>query len=362
MVNTSRPRLSHDASSDDGYGTRIRRAIATIAPMVGFICIGLLVVVVAACTESGGDSMDGRVRVVATTSILADLANTVGGDRVSVEGLMGPGVDPHLYKASEGDVTAMAGAHLIVYNGLDLEGKMTDVFAEMKERGQPTTALAREALADSVLLGSTDYAGNFDPHVWMDVQLWSRAARHLAEELARIDTSNADIYRTRAQSYADTLAQVDAELRSLAQGVPEPLRVLITSHDAFRYFGRAYGFEVRGLQGISTASEAGTADVQRLADFVARREIPAMFVESSVPRRGIDAVRAAVRAKGFDVEIGGTLYGDALGSPGTPAGTYIGMVRSNMQTITRALTPTNAPEDATIATPSPTHPESAPSR
>jgi len=275
---------------------------------------------------------------------------------------MGPGVDPHLYKASEGDVTAMAGANLIVYNGLDLEGKMTDVFSEMKERGQPTTALAREALTDSVLLGSPDYAGNFDPHVWMDVQLWSRAARHLAEELARVDTSNADVYRTRAQRYADTLAQVDAQLQSLAQGVPEAQRVLITSHDAFRYFGRAYGFEVRGLQGISTASEAGTADVQRLADFVARREIPAVFVESSVPRRGIDAVRAAVRAKGFDVEIGGTLYGDALGSPGTPAGTYIGMVRSNMQTITRALTPTNAPEDATIATPSPTHPESAPSR
>jgi len=360
MVNSSRPRYTHDVPGEDRFGSRIRRA--RIASFLGFLCIGLLMVALAGCAKSGGESADGRIQVVATTSILADLANAVGGDRVSVEGLMGPGVDPHLYKASEGDVTAMAGANLIVYNGLDLEGKMTDVFSEMKERGQPTTALAREALTDSVLLGSPDYAGNFDPHVWMDVQLWSRAARHLAEELARVDTSNADVYRTRAQRYADTLAQVDAQLQSLAQGVPEAQRVLITSHDAFRYFGRAYGFEVRGLQGISTASEAGTADVQRLADFVARREIPAVFVESSVPRRGIDAVRAAVRAKGFDVEIGGTLYGDALGSPGTPAGTYIGMVRSNMQTITRALTPTNAPEDATIATPSPTHPESAPSR
>lgn len=359
MVNFSHSRLSDDMPSDDGFGYRTRRDRAIIAPMFGFLCIGLLVLGLAGCAGSEGESADGRVQVVATTSILADLANAVGGDRVSVEGLMGPGVDPHLYKASEGDVTAMAGADLIVYNGLDLEGKMTDVFAEMKQRGQPTTALAREALADSVLLGSPDYAGNFDPHVWMDVELWSRAARHLAEELARIDTSNADAYRTRAQSYADTLAQVDVELQSLAQRVPEAQRVLITSHDAFRYFGRAYDFEVRGLQGISTASEAGTADVQRLADFVAQREIPALFVESSVPRRGIDAVRAAVRAKGFEVEIGGTLYGDALGSPGTPADTYIGMVRSNMQTVTRAL----APEDATIATPSPTpSPTSSPTQ
>lgn len=283
--------------------------------------------------ETGGD----EVRVVATTSILADLAETIGGDDVRVDGLMGPGVDPHLYKASEGDVVAMAEADLIVYNGLDLEGKMTDVFAEMKQRGRATTAVARDALPDSVLLASPDYAGNFDPHVWMDAELWSRAALHLADELAAVDTANAEGYRSRARAYVDTLRQLDAELTAQAQRIPRNQRVLITSHDAFRYFGRAYDMEVRGLQGISTASEAGTADVQNLADFVAERRIPALFVESSIPRRGIEAVRAAVRAQGFDVAIGGTLYGDALGSPGTPSASYTGMMKSNMSTIATAL-------------------------
>ncbi|PEN13415.1 manganese transporter [Longibacter salinarum] len=290
----------------------------------------------------GERSENDNPRVVATTSILADLVRSVGGDSVSVEGLMGPGVDPHLYKASEGDVTAMASADLIVYNGLDLEGKMTDVFAEMKQRGQPTTAVAREAMPDSLLLSSPDYAGNFDPHVWMDAQLWARAARHVSNELAAIDTARAQYYRNRAAAYADTLNQLDVELKSMIQRVQEDKRVLITSHDAFRYFGRAYGFEVRGLQGISTASEAGTADVQNLATFVAEREIPAIFVESSIPRRGIEAVREAVRAKGFDVAIGGTLYGDALGSPGTPAESYTGMLRSNVKTVTTALSPVPA--------------------
>lgn len=295
-------------------------------------------------TDTRGDLSDRRVRVVATTSVLADLAQNVGGDRVEVTGLMGPGVDPHLYKASEGDVSRMAEADLILYNGLDLEGKMTDVFAEMQQRGQPTVAIADAAVPDSLLLESPEYAGNFDPHVWMDVELWQRVARGLADELARLDTAHADTYRQHADAYADTLAATHEYVRRRAAAVPDERRVLITSHDAFRYFGKAYGFEVRGLQGISTASEAGTADVQRLADFVVNRRIPALFVETSVPRRGIEAVQAAVRARDFEVVIGGTLYGDALGSPGTPADSYVGMVRSNVDTITNALAePAEAP-------------------
>lgn len=289
--------------------------------------------------DAQSDLADRRVRVVATTSILADLAENVGGDCVKVTGLMGPGVDPHLYKASEGDVARMAEADLILYNGLDLEGKMTDVFAEMQQRGQPTVAIADAAVPDSLLLESPEYAGNFDPHVWMNVELWQRVARGLADELARLDTAHAATYRRQADAYADTLAVTHEYVRRRAASVPDERRVLITSHDAFRYFGSAYGFEVRGLQGISTASEAGTADVQRLADFVVERRIPALFVETSVPRRGIEAVRAAVRARDFEVVIGGTLYGDALGSPGTPADSYVGMVRSNIDTITQALAP-----------------------
>jgi len=298
---------------------------------------GVLIFGLTGCSRSSEDAGDGRVRVVATTSILADLARQIGGDRVNVEALMGPGVDPHLYKASEGDVAAMAGADLILYNGLDLEGKMTDVFAEMRKRGQPVTEIARDALPDSVLLESPDYEGNFDPHIWMDAELWSEAAMHLSADLASLDSSNATLYRERAASYTDSLASLHDELTALASRVDRSQRVLITSHDAFRYYGRAYGFDVRGLLGISTASEAGTGDVQRMADFVADREIPAIFVETSIPRRGIEAVQAAVRAKGFTVEIGGTLYGDALGSPGTDADSYIGMMRSNTRTIVSGL-------------------------
>jgi manganese/zinc/iron transport system substrate-binding protein len=308
----------------------------------------VLAVVLAGCGRSSGsdeDLAERSVRVVTTTSIIADLARVVGGDRVDVTGLMGPGVDPHLYKASEGDVSKMARADVIFYNGLDLEGKMTDVFAQMRQRGQPTYAVADESVPDSLLIGSPEYAGNFDPHVWLDAELWMRAARYVADRLGRLDTAHAAGYERRAEAYVDSLRQLDTYVTERAQEVPVPRRVLITSHDAFSYFGRAYDFEVRGLQGISTASEAGTADVQNLAAFVAERRIPAMFVETSVPERGIEAVQAAVQAQGFQVQIGGTLYGDALGGPETQADTYVGMVRSNIDTIVGGLTQPVAARD-----------------
>lgn len=317
----------------------------------GLVWAGLIACLVVGCRPVGDASQaalgERTVRIVTTTSIIADLMREVGGERVEVQGLMGPGVDPHLYTASEGDVTRMANADLIVYNGLDLEGKMTDVLAEIAERGRPTVALAEESVPDSLLLESPDYAGNYDPHIWLDVQLWKRAARHAAATLAAMDTAHAAVYEANAAAYADSLDRLDAYVRAQAERIPARQRALITSHDAFRYFGRAYGFEVRGLQGISTATEAGTADVQRLAAFVAERRIPAMFVETSVPRRGIEAVQAAVRARGFDVKIGGTLYGDALGGPSTPAATYLGMVRTNIDTIVSGLLPEEvAHEDA----------------
>lgn len=315
--------------------------------------IGIGLLIVGGCRpvgkESGAALEEGPVRVVTTTNIIADLMRSVGGERVAVEGLMGPGVDPHLYKASEGDVTRMAEADLIVYNGLDLEGKMTDVLAQIARRGRTTVALAEAGIPERLRLESPDYAGNYDPHVWLDVQLWRRAARHAAETLAAMDTAHAAAYEANARAYADSLDRLDAYVRAQAERIPEQQRVLITSHDAFRYFGRAYGFEVRGLQGISTAAEAGTADVQRLARFVAERRIPALFVETSVPQRGIEAVRAAVRARGFNVAIGGTLYGDALGGSGTPAATYPGMVRANIDTIVNGLLPEDVAHAGTAA-------------
>ena len=303
--------------------------------------LGLLLAVLVAGCASGSQSPSGdlsarTINIVATTSMIADLVGQVGGERVAVTGLMGPGVDPHLYKASEGDVSRMAGADVIVYNGLHLEGKMTEIFEQMQHRSIPTFALA-EGIPKAKFRESPNFAGNYDPHIWFDVSLWIASARYVATSLSGLDSLHAETYAANAARYIEEMEAVDAYINARVAEVPEAQRVLITSHDAFGYFGRAYGFEVLGLQGISTASEAGTSDVQQLADVVASRRIPALFVETSVSPRGIEAVQAAVRARGFEVKIGGTLFGDALGSPGTPEATYIGTVRYNIDTIVTAL-------------------------
>ncbi len=297
----------------------------------------LVALFIAGCEPAGDGASDGRLSIVATTSMLADLARQLGGSHVEVTGLMGPGVDPHLYKASEGDVTRMAGADVILYNGLHLEGKMTDVFEQMSGRGIRTVPVAELSIEEDRLLESDQFSGNYDPHVWFDVGLWKDVASRTAEVLADLAPDHASQIRNNLESYLAELDTLDAHVRRTVSELPESRRVLVTSHDAFGYFGRAYGFDVRGLQGISTATEAGTADVQELADFVAERRIPALFVESSVSPRGIEAVRQAVRSRGFEVAIGGTLYGDALGDPGTPAGTYLGMIRHNVDTIVSSL-------------------------
>ena len=277
----------------------------------------------------------GALPVVATTGMVADVVRNVGGEHVQVTALMGPGVDPHLYKASEGDVRRLWRARLIFYNGLHLEARMGDVLEHMNER-VPTVAVT-ENVDRSRLLAPQNYQAAYDPHLWFDVRFWITATESVRDALIRSDPAHAEHYLANAEAYRAELTALDEYVRRRAAEVPPGRRVLITAHDAFAYFGRAYGFEVRGLQGISTASEAGTADVQRLADLIARRRIPAVFVESSVPRRTIEAVQAAVRARGFDVRIGGQLFSDAMGAPGTPEGTYIGMVRHNIDTIVDAL-------------------------
>lgn len=274
--------------------------------------------------------------LVATTSIIADLANQIGGELVSVQGLMGPGVDPHLYKASEGDVAAMADAEMILYNGLHLEGKMVDIFAQMQQRGLSVHAIA-EGLEQTDLLSSEYFVGSQDPHIWFDISLWQKAAIRVRDVLSDAVPEGAQFFSERTDAYLFELEELDAWAKNQIASIPPKNRVLITSHDAFGYFGRAYGLEVKGLQGISTASEAGTGDVRDLASFVAENEIPSMFVESSISPRGIEAVREAVRARGFEVAIGGTLYGDALGSPGTAAATYLGMFRENVTMIVAGL-------------------------
>lgn len=276
-----------------------------------------------------------EIRVVTTTGMIADIVENVGGGRVQVVSLMGPGVDPHLYKASEGDVARMAGADIIFYNGLHLEGKMTEIFERM-ERLTRTVAVT-EGIEPSSLLSPPEFVGAHDPHVWFDVRLWMNAAGHVRDSLIVIDPDSGDLYRGRADGYLRQLDVLDGYVKSRAASIPEGKRVLITAHDAFNYFGKAYGFDVKGLQGISTVSEAGTADIQSLAAFIVKMRIPAVFVETSVPRRYIEALQESVKSMGFDVKIGGNLYSDAMGNPGTPEGTYIGMVRHNVDTIVTGL-------------------------
>ena len=281
--------------------------------------------------------LSGRIiKVVATTGMVADLVKNIGGERVEVTALMGPGVDPHMYKASERGVIHMSESDVVFYSGLHLEGAMTRVL-ERLDRIKPTTAVA-DGIDPSRLLSKAGTSGAHDPHIWFDVTCWMDAARTVHRRLVELDSLHAGVYDANLDNYLAQLQDLHDYVLSMAQTVPIEQRVLITAHDAFSYFGRAYGFEVRGLQGISTVTEAGAADVQQLADFIVRRRIPALFIESSVPRRNIEAVQAAVHARGYDVTIGGQLFSDAMGSPGTPEGNYIGMVRHNIDTIVAALT------------------------
>lgn len=275
------------------------------------------------------------MRAVATTGMVADIVENVGGERVDVIMMMGPGIDPHSYKASEGDVTDLANADVVFYNGLHLEAQLGEVFERME--GRIRAAAVAERIDPSMLVAPPQFEGAYDPHVWFDVSLWMEAVKETRDTLIEMDPGSEEIYQENAERYLVELEDLHEYVKSQVERVPPEKRVLLTAHDAFGYFGKAYGFNVQGLQGISTASEASTADVQRLVNFIVEHDIPALFVESSVPPRTIEAVQAAVRARGNDVEIGGELFSDAMGNPGTPEGTYVGMVKHNVDIIVGAL-------------------------
>lgn len=298
-------------------------------------CALLLTLALAACAGGSTERADGRIRVVTTIGMITDIAARIGGDRVHVQGLMGPGVDPHLYKARAGDVRKLSEAEVIFYNGLHLEAAMGEVLEEMADRTR--SVAVTDAIDPEILLHPPEFAGAYDPHVWFDVQLWMTTIDVIADALSAEAPEHAEYFRRNAATVHADLAELDAWVRAEVATLPPERRVLITAHDAFNYFGRAYGFRVLGLQGISTATEAGTADVQQLAAQIRAQRIPAIFVESSIPRRTVEAVQAAVRARGFNVEIGGELFSDALGTAGTTEGTYVGMVRHNVRTIVSAL-------------------------
>jgi len=276
-----------------------------------------------------------KIRVVTTTGMITEMAEQVGGDRVDVQGLMGPGVDPHLYKASEGDVIRMSAVDVVFYNGLHLEGKMSDIFERMKSRIR--TVAVTDGIDRERLLRPSEFAGAYDPHVWFDVGLWMEAVKTMEKALIEMDPTHGELYRANGGRYLERLAELDRYVRREAEKIPLRRRILCTAHDAFNYFGKAYGFQVHGLQGISTVAEAGAADIQALARLVVESGIPAVFVESSVPPRYIEALQEAVAARGFRVKIGGSLFSDAMGDSGTPEGTYVGMVRHNIDTIVGGL-------------------------
>ncbi len=314
-----------------------------------FFLLSALLIFCAACTESSGSiKREGTIKVVTTTALIWDLVENIAGEKAETISLMGTGVDPHLYKASAGDVGKLAGADMIFYNGLHLEGKITDVLGQMRKSGIFTVGVA-DGIDKSLLFSLAEYEGYYDPHIWFDVTLWKKAAKVVMEAFSLYDPQNARIYRRNTESYLKELDLLQAYIQKRIATLQPERRVLITAHDAFNYFGRGYGFEVMGLQGISTDSEASVADIRNLSKTITERKIPAVFVETSISPRYMRALQASVKARGFDVEIGGSLYSDSMGSLGTEEGTYIGMFKSNVDTVVESLNRNLQVADSAVA-------------
>ena len=275
-------------------------------------------------------------RIVTTCGMVTDIVRNVAGDKAEVIGLMGPTVDPHLHKPTRSDVRALAEADIIFYVGLMLEGRMADTFVSLAGSGKPVYAVT-DGLDEAQLREPPEFEGHWDPHVWMDVSLWSQCTQAVADRLATFDPANAQYYQANAANYRKELETLDAYIRQVIGSIPEDQRILITAHDAFGYFGEAYGLQVQAPQGITTESEPSVEDVNQLVNLVVDRQIRAIFVESSVNPKGIRAIQQGAEKQGWKLDLGGRLFSDAMGPEGTYEGTYIGMMDHNATTIARAL-------------------------
>ncbi len=300
----------------------------------------MLVLAITGCGEPTAVDRPGRqgdepVKIVATVGMVGDIAKAVAGDEANVTVIMGEGTDPHLYKPVRDDVTHMNAADVVFYNGLLLEGKMSDVLVKMS-RGRPVVAVT-ETVDETLLLSPDKFAGHYDPHVWMEPTVWAACVDVVAETLAEYDAAKADAYRERAAAYKQDVLALDDYGKDVLSTLPDGSRVMITSHDAFNYFGRAFGLDVMGIQGLSTESEAGLQRMNELVDLIVDKKVKAVFIESSVPAKSMEALVNGAKDRGHDVVIGGTLYSDAMGSAGTYEGTYIGMIDHNITTVARAL-------------------------
>lgn len=277
-----------------------------------------------------------KFTVVATTGMIGDVVRNIIGDRATVHTLMGPGVDPHLYRPTRADIKRLLDADIVFYNGLNLEGRMTDTFVQIARSGKPVHAVT-EMMDEGNLLESDEHEGYFDPHVWMDVRGWMAATEAITQALIDFDPSSEAYCRGASITYLDQLASLDSWARDAIASIPENNRVLITAHDAFNYFARAYKIEVEAIQGISTDSEAGLRRIEELVDLIVNRGIKAIFTETSVPDKNIRSLIDGANARGHTVTIGGELFSDAMGEEDTHRGTYIGMIEHNVRTIVEAL-------------------------
>jgi manganese/zinc/iron transport system substrate-binding protein len=278
---------------------------------------------------------DERLNIVATTGMIADAARQVGGHAVEVQTLMGPGVDPHAYRQTRSDIVAMANSNLVLWHGLYLEAQMEDFMVGLQE-GNNVVAVA-ESLPRNLLIGNEDYSDKFDPHVWMNPMLWSRVVLNVRDALIMVQPKKEKTFRENANKYLDELQLLAKYTMRVLSTVPTESRVLISAHDAFNYFGSAYGFEVLGIQGISTESEAGLNRISEMVSILVNRKIGAVFVESSVSDRNIQALIEGAASKGHEVVIGGELFSDAMGEDDTYKGTYVGMIDHNATIISLAL-------------------------
>ncbi len=303
------------------------------SPLLFFGLLTLLI----SCGDNAASEEKGatRLSIVTTTGMIEDIVKNIVKDSADVQSLMGPGVDPHLYKATQGDLKRLREADVIFYNGLHLEGKLQEIFEKLNNM-KPVLAVSADIPSEQ-LINNTTMGGQHDPHIWFDVSLWQQAAMYVADALIDRDSTNATFYEINAATYIFELQQLHFEVGKRISEIPNEQRILITAHDAFEYFGRAYSMQVRGLQGISTMSEFGLKDVADLVNFIVDNKIKAVFVESSVPEKYIRSVVEGCNKKGHNVEVGGTLYSDAMGANDTPEGTYQGMVRKNVTTIVNAL-------------------------
>ena len=310
----------------------MRHILHTIQIGLGGFLISMFLL---SCDSQNEDTEYTQPLVVATTGMIADLVKNIGGEHLEVKGLMGPGVDPHLYKATQRDLSLLRQAEVVFFNGLHLEGKMGEVL-ESFSREKPVFAIA-EGIPTSRLIQVDEATGSVDPHVWFDVALWSEGISLVEARLSQVFPEYASTFSQNAESYADSLEALNSWVKEQIGSLPAESRIMITAHDAFAYFGEAYGVEVRGLQGISTVAEFGLKDRKELVDLIVDRKIKSVFVETSVSSKSLEAVVADCKQRGWEVKIGGTLFSDAMGAADTPEGTYLGMVRSNVHTIIEGL-------------------------